>query len=407
MLQALIALISYLTPFVAASLKLGKQLRSRQHIGLEADSRPDHGVFNGTGRHAMISISQDLRKILTVIDWNEQAKLPPWLSPIQEGAAQGVAVVLGQSLKPDGSASQVLIDRAKHAKTLLEQKKVVKVLVCGGDPAGVGRTEAAVAFAVLREIGVPVESIIQESQSLTTAENAWFALRWIPKGTGQLYIITSDFHMPRATYIFHETFNYFYKMVEDAYVKSPEWKSETKRYPRLTIHQAAVKSFCGSDSSLNTDSDDHADINSKSLSRRALNELMYLGSSEVPDAMFGHPVHSFMYVWPVQINVTLDPENERNFNTALAQAVNVVRSLCACLAPPEKEGAEIPYPLKLPVSTRFPSGVEAKEWQKEVDTCRHTRTASLRSGVQSWRVDISIMLVLALAAILHSTAGFS
>merc|ERR1711920_1187453 len=112
--------------------------------------------------------------------------------------------------------------------------------------------------------------IIQESQSTTTAENAWFALRWIPPGTGKIYIVTSDFHIARATFIFQETFNYFYKMVEDRYKDDPRWNSTTRMYPRLTLIQAPTQSFCGSDASLSTDDDPAADINTKSLSRRAM-----------------------------------------------------------------------------------------------------------------------------------------
>merc|ERR1740121_3615568 len=54
------------------------------------------------------------------------------MTSIEEGSPQGVALVFGQSLKPDGTASHLLLDRGK----------VDKVIVSGGDPAGVGHTEA-------------------------------------------------------------------------------------------------------------------------------------------------------------------------------------------------------------------------------------------------------------------------
>lgn len=81
---------------------------------------------------------------------------------------------------------------------------MVKVIVSGADPAGVGHTEASLTAHVLTQVGVPLDAILQESQATTTAENAWFMLRWIPKNTGRVVIITSDFHMARATYIFQE-----------------------------------------------------------------------------------------------------------------------------------------------------------------------------------------------------------
>eukprot|EP00913_Durusdinium_trenchii_P024784 g23262.t2 len=102
------------------------------------------------------------------------------------------------------SSAIVLLDRAHMAKKLLDEGTVVKVIVSGADPAGVGHTEASLTAHVLTQVGVPLDAILQESQATTTAENAWFMLRWIPKNTGRVVIITSDFHMARATYIFQE-----------------------------------------------------------------------------------------------------------------------------------------------------------------------------------------------------------
>jgi len=325
---------------------------------------PSSGFAGDAARQAM---HPDLRAVVELINWDASAKLPPWMSPISEGASQGVAVVLGQSLKPDGSAPQVLLDRAKMAKKLLDEGKVTKVMVCGADPAGVGHTEAYEAARVLEQEGIPSEKILQEAQSTTTAENAWFALRWIPSGTGQLYLITSDFHMARATYIFQETFNYFYKMVEDQYRDDPSWKNETKRYPRLTIHQVPTKSFCGSDSSLNKDDDPNADIDYKSLALRAKNELTYLGDGEVQGAMFGEPLFKIMYIWPIQINVTKDPENEENYRNAMAQAMNVAQSLCGCIAPPEERGSPLAYPLHFPISRHLP--MQLADWKRITNGC--------------------------------------
>lgn len=301
--------------------------------------------------HAAHRVTADLNSIVGLINWDLQTKFPPWLSPITEGSSQGVAIVLGQSLKPDGKAPLVLLDRAKMAKTLLDEGKVTKVIVSGGDPAGVGHTEASTLAKVLEDAGIPSDKIILESQATTTAENIWFALRWMPKGTGQLYIVTSDFHVARATYIFEEVLNFFYKMIEDAYRFDSRWKSETKRYPRLQVIQVPTKSFCGSNASLNRDDDPDADVNTKSLAFRAMSELGYLGTKEVPNSLYGAPLSDIMYIWPVQIDVHKDPENADNFNAAMAQSMNVVRSLCKCKAPPEGEGPQLPYPLHFPMST--------------------------------------------------------
>merc|ERR1712061_772241 len=105
-------------------------------------------------------------------------------------------------------------------------------------------------------------------------------------GTGQLYIVTSDFHMARATYIFKETFNYFYMLMEEHYKDNVEWQTDTRRYPRLVVRQAVTQSFCG-----NTSVTAGTGINSKSLAQRAKDELGFLGSLEVTHSMFGPPLN--------------------------------------------------------------------------------------------------------------------
>lgn len=243
--------------------------------------------------------------------------------------------MLGQSLKPDGTAPRVLIDRARRAKALLEDGTVVKVIVSGGDPAGTGHTEASQMAAVLESVGISREHIIQESQATTTAENIWFGLRWIPRGTGQLYLVTSDFHMARAAYIVEEVLAYFYRMVEDAYRHNPDWTERRGRYPRLSLHQAEAESYCGSDPRSSADSDPAADVNMKSLALRARNELGYLQTGEVSKSLYGAPLSDMMYIWPVQINVTLNPENRANFDRALQRAESMSKRLCKCTSPPE------------------------------------------------------------------------
>lgn len=302
------------------------------------------------------------------MDWDAQNRIPPWMSNIQPGSTQGVAVVLGQSLRPDGKPPQVLLDRALKAKDLLKEGKVSRIIVTGGDPAGVGRTEAFEMRKVLVNAGIPQEVIIHESQAETTAENAWYALRWIPKGTGHFYIVTSDFHMPRATYIFQEVFNYFYRTFEEHFKDDPLWKDPVKRYPRLELHQAVAQSFCSGNVSASRDHDPHADIDDFSLRKRVLDELGFLGTKEVPHALYGQPLDNNQ-IWPVQINVDLDPENEVNFRNALAQIMNTAQALCICVGPPEVSSSSIQYPLKLPASTEFPAGLGPTTWQQIQKKC--------------------------------------
>ncbi|CAK0838507.1 unnamed protein product [Prorocentrum cordatum] len=308
-----------------------------------------------------------------LLDWGHMAKVPPWLSSIEEGAEKAVAIVLGQSLKPDGTASQLLVDRATKAKELLDNGTVEALIVSGGDPKGTGHTEASAMAKVLTDLGIPKEKIILESQAFTTAENAWFALRWIPKGTGQFYIVTSEFHMPRARYTIDAVFSHFYRMVEETYKDDPSWKDKARRYPRLTIREVPTASFCGNSSSnLDGNLTDgwtpiKGDVSDLSLARRAADEFWYIGSKRVDDDLFGRSEQQML--WPVQIDVTQDPDNTANFNSALAAAMNVHRALCVCTSPPEGKGSEVDYPLRLPASTQFPDGVQADDWERVRSSC--------------------------------------
>lgn len=75
------------------------------------------------------------------------------------------------------------------------------------------------------------------------------------------------------------------------------------------------------------------------------------------------------YVWPIQINVTQDPNNNQTYHTALAQSMTVAEALCQCVSPPSRDGAAaVPYPLSFPIaeSSRKPS-----EWH---EICPEVRT---------------------------------
>jgi len=314
-------------------------------------------------------------------DWSKANPLPPWLSHIQEGSSKGVAFVLGQSLKPDGQPPSVLTDRALRAKELLDSGKVDSVIVSGGDTAGVGHSEAYEMSRVLQSIGIREDLIIMESQATTTAENIWFGLRWIPEGTGQLYIVTSDFHMARAMYIFNEVLGYFYKTFEDKYLADPRFtpsKDGLRRYPQLVVHLAVVKSYCGSDPTAAVgDRNKSADISTKSLALRASDELRFLGSGEVVNSLYGPPRSPLQYIWARQIDVDMDPHSAQNYQDAMRMSMNVAEGLCHCLAPPEHSNdsmseSSLHNPLVLPLSTNRADGsrvVSEAAWRGIVKRC--------------------------------------
>jgi len=322
-------------------------------------------------------------QLQSLFDWeNGTNRLPPNESHIKEGSSRGVGLVVGTLNLPSGLPSKLMQDRAKLAKDMLAGENITKVIVSGSDQIGKDRTEASKIAEILVEHGVAKEAVIQEVQSTTTAEAIWYALKWVPRDTGKLYIITSDFEMPRTEYIFREVMDHFYEKVEASF-PSPEYPS----YPRLELVPAPVRSFCGSDGSLAQDVDPEANATSRSLSRRAIDELRQLGSRETDKSLYGPPQSSEQLVWTEQINVKRNPANAANFAAAMEEAMHNVGAFCACKAPPEGQGPELDYPLgppkkeeAKPVAVSVPADDSPKAAAIQRTSAHHVLMRSLPSS---------------------------
>jgi hypothetical protein len=110
--------------------------------------------------------------------------------------------VLGQSLDSDGSIPPALLTRLRLATELHRDYPTAPLIVSGGDPADTGRTEAEAMYAFLIDAGVPPRCIVLEPLAQNTVQNALLVLPLVPAGASTLLLITSDFHMPRASYAF-------------------------------------------------------------------------------------------------------------------------------------------------------------------------------------------------------------
>jgi uncharacterized SAM-binding protein YcdF (DUF218 family) len=78
-----------------------------------------------------------------------------------------------------------------------------KVLISGGDPAGLGNTEAELYGSLLEEAGVPRSALVEEKASRNTWENAKFSARLLNATPhGRLVLVTSGLHMRRSLLYF-------------------------------------------------------------------------------------------------------------------------------------------------------------------------------------------------------------
>lgn len=157
-----------------------------------------------------------------------------------------IAVVLGSGLEADGSATPVTEIRAKTAADLLATKGRMKIICSGSrsldDKGEHGATEAQVMADIIAAQGISPKRTLLEDQSFDTLGNAIFTVdRYLRnKKGGTLYVVTSQFHMERALYLFRHVLGPRWMVVAHA---SPEWSGET-RQPGAEAALKRAEKFC-------------------------------------------------------------------------------------------------------------------------------------------------------------------
>lgn len=132
------------------------------------------------------------------------APLPP---PI-DGAADAI-VVLGGGVQPDGSLPAVARRRVERAVELFERGVAPRLVLtgrCGLNVRDVPVTEAAAMAACAAGFGVPAEALLLEEDARDTLGNAYFTwARYLePNGWTSIRVVTSDFHLSRAAWVFRK-----------------------------------------------------------------------------------------------------------------------------------------------------------------------------------------------------------
>lgn len=106
--------------------------------------------------------------------------------------------VLGCRLGEQGRLLGTARRRVEHAARVFRDGGAAVVIASGGK-VWFGVSEADAFGAALIELGVPAASVLRERRSLTTRGNARYVAELArERGFGNLGIVTSDWHMPRA-----------------------------------------------------------------------------------------------------------------------------------------------------------------------------------------------------------------
>lgn len=111
-------------------------------------------------------------------------------------------IVLGARVWEDGTPSDALQYRLDSAIEAYEAGLSGHIIVCGAQGDNEPATEASVMKRVLMEAGIPETSIFVEDASYNTEQNIDNAAAIMAaQGFDSAIVITSDYHVERATWL--------------------------------------------------------------------------------------------------------------------------------------------------------------------------------------------------------------
>lgn len=116
-------------------------------------------------------------------------------------------VVHGHRVLPDGALSEESKTRIEKGLELYKMKIAPQVIFTGGKVEALSEpmaeAEAMASYAIKK--GLPEKAILKELKSLDTVGNACYLKKsfLIPRGWKTLFVITSEYHIPRASFIYN------------------------------------------------------------------------------------------------------------------------------------------------------------------------------------------------------------
>ena len=123
-----------------------------------------------------------------------------------------VIIVLGRGIKDDGTLPIDPQSRVRRATDLFEQGRAPYIVMSGAwtyhfdvSPK-LAESTAMKNYAI--NLGVPADSIIEESKSMDTIGNVYFTKKNVcePRGWKSLTVVASSEHMPRVEYLFRKIY---------------------------------------------------------------------------------------------------------------------------------------------------------------------------------------------------------
>lgn len=152
-----------------------------------------------------------------------------------------VAVVLGGGITADGASSSATIERLDCLLKKKERLPQVPVIL-SGCWSGFTKmkphtTEAQEMKKYLVKHGIGARQIIMESKSLDTISNAVFVRRIVERHRNwkKILLITSDWHMGRALWIFQRTLGKKYQVIPLFVMSKKPTKEQRRDYEKYLL----------------------------------------------------------------------------------------------------------------------------------------------------------------------------
>ncbi|MDN3568342.1 YdcF family protein [Paeniroseomonas aquatica] len=154
-----------------------------------------------------------LLNLLPLHQWVQQPLEDRFPRPATEPATIAGIVVLGGAVEQNLTEARGIpalngaAERMTEPVALLRRHPEAKLVFTGGQGSLVhgGVTEADVAAALWRDLGVPADRLLLEREARNTWENAVLSHRLVQPKPGETWLlVTSASHMPRAAGVFRQ-----------------------------------------------------------------------------------------------------------------------------------------------------------------------------------------------------------
>lgn len=153
--------------------------------------------------HRLVRASALLAVLLVaavvVIDVHVVESVDGFVCGIQDAPARSVIVVLGASVRRDGSPSPMLADRLGAAARLWLDGKAPRILVSGDRDLAAEYDEIEPMRQTLVELGVDPGAILEDPRGFRTLDSMVRVHEVF--GFDDALVVTNEFHVPRAVYI--------------------------------------------------------------------------------------------------------------------------------------------------------------------------------------------------------------